>query len=277
MTSMPQSEPTLQELCQQLANANPSDGQEVAPRLHRYFLEDPARWEEISDTVVELLMSVLDASGPVSRSAALFVLGHVGAHGGEYCEFNGQTHTRSEIVERMLDSFDNESRTVRQTAANPFYMKDIAEGVLDDTIDVSSEQLAVTLFDAFRDPEPIVRLRSGKVLMLNRTDLIAVHPKPDDAATTLTDALEDPVDGLSFYNIPVMSPRWVALSTLQDGLNHYDTEVITANTTAITRLLEDNDRSVRESAASLLAELNDQDILDIEQFDDDIVTAIQNG
>lgn len=271
---MPQSEPTLHELCQQLDSESQSDRQEIAPRLHRYFLQDPSRWEEISDSVVGLLVPHLDAPDPTVRSAALFVLGHIGAYGGEYTEFNEQTYTQSEIVERMLEAFDDGSRTVRQTVANPFHLEEIAEGVLDDTIEVSSERIAHTLFDALRDPAPIVRKRVGKIFCRWGTDLIAAHSEPEDAAATLIDVLEDPVDGLKFYQGPVVSPRWVALYTLWRGIDYYDAEVLVTNVTTVTDLLEDGDRSVRRAAAALLVELDDQDIIDIDQFGDQGVTEL---
>ncbi|WP_436347350.1 hypothetical protein [Natronorubrum sp. FCH18a] len=274
---MPQSETTLYELCRELDDASPADRPAIASRLHRYVLEDPNAWAEISDPVVELLVPLIDAPDPTVRSRAVFVLNHVGASGSEWCEFSERTVTQSEIVERILDVFDDESKTVRQTVATPFYLEDIVQGVLDGDIEVSSVRLASRLFDALHDSAPIVRKRVGKIVSTHGADLLEAHPESEVAVASLVETLSDPVDGFGVYQQPAVSPRRAALHTLRKGVEHYDTAVLIDHMTPVTSRLQDDRKAVRRAATSLLAELYDRDVIVLDQFADDVLAAIEEG
>lgn len=274
---MSQSEPTLQELCQRLDAANRSERREIAPRLHRYVLEDPNRWTHISDGVVETLVEHLDAPDSTVRCAALFVLGHVGANGEEWCEFSGETYTRSDVVEGILDAFDDDCASVRQTAARPGHLSDVAEGVLSGEVDVPTTRLVSQLFDGLHDSTPVVRKRVADVFEAHGSDLIAAHPEPQQAVASLVAALGDPVDAFGVYQNPARTPRWAALDALREGLDEYDPQVLVEDVATVTTLLEDDQLQVRMGATYLLAELYDRDELALDQFADDVLAAMDEG
>lgn len=274
MGSMPPSEPaTLEELAHRLAQAGPDEQATLAPQALQILLDDDILWGDLSTDIVTQLLSLLDEPNPTTRSAGVFVAGHVALYGDEYVD------DRFDVAVSVFDALEDESPMVRQTAANSRRLDRIVEEAFDDSerYPISLDRIATLLFDLLHDPDPVVRRRIGQVVRSHGADLISVHPDPTTAGETLVGTFGDSLDGYCIYTRPVAAPRHAALMTLDQGFEDYDASFLAAHTDSIAELLHDSRRRVRSWAARLLDTLVPAGIVSVEDIADDVITAARRN
>lgn len=221
------SDPTIDERCSRLAEAEPTAEPAVMGRISRLYLDNPTEWSAPADPSarsVETLRSYLDHDDPELRSGAAFVLSTI---------VSGTTPESEDVVDesalcaQLLELIDDDSRRVRQVIVSTGILGGIVGEVLDDdsfppsaTDDESVPPkslswLAMALFERLHDPAPIVRKRVASHLDSHALDLLKRHPDAGAAIGAVIDALEDDLDALA-PNRDATTPRYAAARILRD-------------------------------------------------------------
>ncbi len=221
------SDPTINELCSRLAEAEPTAEPAVMGRISRSVLDNPSEWPVMNPTArsAEILQSYLDHDDPELRSGAALVLGAIIA--GATQPDPEEIVDKSAVSAQLLELIDDDSTRVRQVIVSTGLLGGIVGEVLDDDSFPASATdddrgppksvpwLAMALFDRLHDPAPIVRKRVAHHLESHAVALLEEHPDARTAIGTVIDTLEDDLDALAPER-DATTPRYAAARILCD-------------------------------------------------------------
>lgn len=281
-------EPTIDELCRRLTEAELEDELDVMAELQRAFLEDFLEWsDQPSSESVEILEPYLDHEDSRLRSGAAFLLSVVLRADIYRYDLERVPVDQTALGAKLLELVDDESRQVRQVIVSTGIVAGIVEDALREeslALDGSEEVpfepkstawLAVALFQRLDDPAPIVRKRVASHLESHGVKLLEAHPDTPAAVETLVDTFDDDLDGLAPHH-DAMAPRLAALRTLSGYADH-DSELVADHVRAIGDMLDDEDSTVASVAARLVVDLVEDGAVTMETVVPYVVEALEAG
>ena len=220
------SDPTIDELCSRLAEAEPTAEPAVMAQISRLYLDDPSDWSlDPTTQSVEILRSYLDHDDPELRNGAAFMLSTIatGTLGPDPEDVVDVSALGSQLVELI----DDDSPRVRQIIVSTGALGGIVSEALDDDSFTPSSTdnertppkpvswVAMALVEHLHDPSPIVRKRVAFHLESHAVDLLEEHPDASAAIDTVIDTFEDDLDALA-PNRDAATPRYAAVRILCD-------------------------------------------------------------
>lgn len=218
--------PSTETLVDELLDGTDEARYEASRTLARHCIDNEWWYEDgLTPEQAEQFHPLLEVSDPIVRRhvAAVCVRtvrAHVNKEDGPLA-----LNVHAPLVGQLVGLATSDDWRLRQTAVSPRFVDSLGRALAErdaDGVSRRHEQIAEALVGCLVDPIDVVRKRAGESLAGGQysppfghaAGLIVAHPSPEEAVSTLVDALSDPVDETVCMGERARSPRQTSASVL---------------------------------------------------------------